>query len=136
HPLLRHQPVRLQDIARYPMVMLAPGSVTRQRVEQALKEVGATPEIVLEIDTTQTLKRYVEFDLGVSVCSDFTLQPEDYPKLGVIPLDHLFPSSAIGVCTLQGKFIGRALQAFIRTLADDLSGSNSGQWNSPAQDSL
>ena len=99
--------------------MLGPESITRQRVDEAIKKIEVKSEIVLEVDTTEILKRYVEFDLGVTICSDFAIHPEDHLKLGLIPLDHLFPSSAIGVCTLRGQFIGRTLQAFIDTLLDD-----------------
>ena len=58
----------------------------------------------------------------MAIGSDFTLHPEDHYKLGVVRLDHIFSSSVIGICTLRGKFMGRAVRNFVDTLIEDLKG--------------
>ena len=58
--------------------------------------------------------------MGVSICSDFAHQLEDHSKLGVIRLDHLYPSSTICTFTLRGKFLGRAVHKFTDTLSEGL----------------
>ncbi len=121
HPLLETHPIQLEDAARWPLI-LAPESQTRQRVEQALKNKSVAYDIVLEMDNTELIKRYVETGMGVAIGPDFTLHPEDHDKLGVVRLDHLFPNSAIGICSLKGKFQGRAVRNFMDTLVDDLKG--------------
>ena len=60
--------------------------------------------------------------MGVAVCSDFTLHQADHNKLGVVPLNHIFASSVIGVCTLRGKFLGRAVRNFIEAMSDEMRG--------------
>ncbi len=122
HPLLQTHPIKLEDTTRWPLILTGPESQTRQRVEQALKSQGISYDIVLEMDNTEMIKRYVEIGMGVNIGSDFTLHPEDHDKLGVVRLDHLFPSSVIGICTLKGKFLGRAVRNFMDTLIDDLKG--------------
>jgi DNA-binding transcriptional LysR family regulator len=122
HPLLQTHPIRLEDTSPWPLILAGPESQTRQRVEGALKEKGIKYDIVLEMDNTELIKRYVEIGLGVNIGSDFTLHPEDHDKLGVVRLDHLFPSSVIGICTLKGKFLGRAVRNFMDTLVDELQG--------------
>ncbi len=52
---------------------------------------------------------------------DFAVHSEDHAKLGVVRLDHPFPSSVIGICTLRGKFQGKAVGQFIDTLVEDSS---------------
>ena len=57
------------------------------------------------------------------------MHPEDHDKLGVVRLDHLFTSSSIGVCTLKGKFLGRAVRNFMNTLSEDLAGYHAELWD-------
>ena len=122
HELLQIHPIQLQDATRWPLILAGPESRTRHRVEQALKERGINYDIVLEMDNTELIKRYVEIGLGVAIVADFTLHQEDHDKLGVVRLDHIFPSSVIGVCTLKGKFLGRAVRNFMDALVYDLKG--------------
>ena len=125
HPLLEQPTVQLQDIAAWPLILSSPESVTRQKVEQALKGQGIAYDIVLAMDDTESIKRYVEIGMGLHIGVDFTLHAEDRDKLGVVPLGHIFPGSDIGVCTLRGKFTGRAVRTFIDTMAQDLRGFRS-----------
>ena len=129
HPLLEQRPMKLQEIARWPLILYGPESFTRLKVEQALKGQGISYDIVLAMDETESIKRYVEIGMGVSVCADFTLRPEDHDRLGVVRLDHLFSGSTIGVCTLKGKFLGRAIRNFIDAMVDALRDYHSEVWD-------
>ncbi len=129
HPLLKIHPVRLEDIAKWPLIHLGPESSTRHKVDQALKERGINCDFALEMDNTELIKRYVEIGMGVAMCSDFTLHPEDHDKLGVVRLNHLFTSSVIGVCTLRGKFLGQAVRNFMGTLTEELTGYHAELWD-------
>jgi DNA-binding transcriptional LysR family regulator len=129
HELLHRHPVQLQDAAQWPLILSGPESQTRRKVEQALREQGVSYEVILEMDNTELIKRYVEIGMGIAISSDFTLHPEDHDKLGVIRLDHLFPTSVIGICTLKGKFLGRAVRNFMDTLAQYLSGFHPELWD-------
>ena len=122
HPLLNESLPTLQGIAEWPLILSGQESLTRQKVEQALKGQGISCEVVLALDDTESIKRYVEIGMGVAVCSDFTLHQEDHNKLGVVRLDHIFETSVIGICTLKGKFLGRAVRNFIETMSDELRG--------------
>lgn len=122
HPLLSRNAPSLQEISEWPMILTGPESLTRQKVEQNLKAQGIAFEVVLAMDDTESIKRYVETGMGVAVCSDFTLHQEDHNKLGVVRLNHIFETSVIGICTLRGKFLGRAVRNFIETMSNELRG--------------
>ena len=128
HPLLKRDVIALEDIAAWPLILPGPGSLTRQQVEQALKAAGISFDVILALDDTESIKRYVEIGMGIAVGNDFTLHPEDHHRLGVVRLGHMFPGSEIGVCTLKGKFLGRAVRNFIDTLAEDLRGFHPEPW--------
>ncbi len=129
HELLHGQPVKLEDIASFPLILTAPDSQLRQRVEQAFKNHGLTPDAVLALDDTESMQRYVEIGTGIAVGSDFTLHSEDHNRFGVVRLDHLFHGSVIGVCTLKGKFVGQAVRNFIDMMSDQIKGFHADLWS-------
>lgn len=129
HPLLEQHPVQLHDIAKWPLILSGPESITRQNVEQALQSQAINYDVVLEMDDTESIKRYVAIGMGLAICSDFTLHAQDRGKLGVVRLDHIFSSSAIGICTLKGKYLGGAVRNFIDTMSDQLSGFHADLWD-------
>ncbi len=128
HPLLDQRVVDLKDVAAWPMILPGPGSLTRQKVEQALKGNGINFDVILAMDDSESIKKYVEIGMGVAVANDFTLHPADHHRLGVVRLGHLFDSSEIGICTLKGKFLGRAVRNFLDTISEDLQGFRPEPW--------
>ena len=94
----------------------------RQNLEQGLKAHGLTPNGVLTLDDTESMKRYVEIGMGLALGSDYTLHATDHRRFGVLPLDHLFLSSSIGVVTLKGKFAGHAIQNFVEIMSKQILG--------------
>jgi len=122
HPLLQRNSVTLKDLSPWPLILTGPESLTRQKVEQELRIQGVTWDVVLALDDTESIKRYVETGMGVAVCADFTLHQQDHDRLGVVRLNHIFESSVIGVCTLKGKFLGQAVRNFIKVLSKEMRG--------------
>ncbi len=122
HPLLEQDRVTLKELSPWPLILSGPESRTRQVVEQELRNQGVSCDVVLALDDTGSIKRYVETGMGVAVCADFTLHHQDHDRLGVVRLDHIFDPSVIGVCTLKGKFLGQAVRKFIEVLSDEMRG--------------
>jgi DNA-binding transcriptional LysR family regulator len=133
HPLLERDKIALKDLAAWPLILSGPESLTRQRVDQELRNQGVTCDVVLALDDTGSIKRYVETGMGVAVCADFTLHQQDHDRLGVVRLDHIFDSSVIGVCTLKGKFLGQSVRNFIEVLSNEMRGYHAdlAGWNHP-----
>ena len=138
HQLLQKHPIGLNDIANWPLILSSPESLTRRNLEQAFKDNGISFDVVLAVDHAESVKQYVEIGMGVAIGNDFTLHPEDHDKLGVVSLGHIFPSSVIGVCTLKGKFLGRAVRNFIDTLVEHLSDFqvHLEEWETPHPDDV
>ncbi|MEE3141194.1 MAG: LysR family transcriptional regulator substrate-binding protein, partial [Chloroflexota bacterium] len=131
HPLANLQNIGIRDISQSSLILPGPESVIWQQVDRAFEAQGIECDVTLSMDSFQSIKRYVEIDMGVAVVSDFALLPEDLEHLSVANLDHLFPGSAIGICTLKGKYLGPAVQNFIDKLAADLTGFRSALWEQP-----
>ena len=129
HELLQREQVTIEDMAQWPLILNSPESMSRRRVEQKLREKGVAYDVVLEMDNTEMIKRYVAIGMGIAIVSDFTLHPEDHDRLAVVRLDHLFPAANMGICTLRGKFHGRGVRNFIDTLSESLSGFHADLWD-------
>lgn len=134
HELLQHAAVSLDDIAALPLILTAPESMLRARVDQALKQQGLAGDVVLSLDDTEAMKRYVEIGMGVAVAGDFALHPEDHHRIGVIELSHLFPRSTIGICTLKGKFAGQAVRNFTELITEHLQTYRADLWFTGGED--
>ena len=134
HPLLSQEKIALKDLAPWPLILSGPESLTRQRVDQELRSQGVACDVVLSLNDTTSIKRYVETGMGVAVCADFTLHQQDHDRLGVVRLDHIFEPSVIGVCTLKGKFLGQAVRNFIEVLSQEMRGFHAdlAGWDHPA----
>ena len=134
HPLLDKEKIALKDLTPWPLILSGPESLTRQKVDQELRNQGVSCDVVLSLDDTTSIKRYVETGMGVALCADFTLHQQDHDRLGVVRLDHIFESSVIGVCTLKGKFLGQAVRNFIEVLSDEMRGFHAdlAGWDHPA----
>jgi DNA-binding transcriptional LysR family regulator len=129
HRLLHRHPISLEDIVSSPLILPGQESLLRQRVDQALKNSGLSGDVVLALDDTESIKRYVEIGMGVAVGSDFTVHDEDHDRFGVVRLDHLFSGSIIGVCTLKGKFAGQAVRNFITLMSEQIRGYHPELWD-------
>ena len=87
-----------------------------------MKSRKLVADVVLALDDTESMKRYVEIGMGIAIGSDFTLHPDDHHRFGVVRLDHLFTGSVIGVCTLKGKFAGQAVRNFVEVMSEQIRG--------------
>ncbi|HIM37663.1 MAG TPA: LysR family transcriptional regulator [Dehalococcoidia bacterium] len=116
HELLEQQPVRLEDISKWPLILYGPNTILRTRLERAFREQGLDYEMVMEMDNVEYAKRYVRIGMGISFCSNLSLEPEDYDTLGIADVDHLFSNVTIGMYTLKGKYQGTSVRNFIDSL--------------------
>ena len=59
--------VRLEDVAREPLILYERGSTGRQHVLDAFNERGLVPKVALETTSTETIVSMVEAGLGLSI---------------------------------------------------------------------
>lgn len=79
HPLAKKTRVTAAELVATPCVLREPGSGTRQVVELALKRIGIDPlklTVVLESDSSETIKGIVETGVGIGFLSRLALRHE------------------------------------------------------------
>jgi DNA-binding transcriptional LysR family regulator len=106
HPLTNSQIESLEDIAKYPLVLRTSGQYLRglrNALDAALNREHTPHDVVLQLDSFDTIKRYVSMGLGVSIVPSFVIEPEDCHQLTVIDLQGLMPDEIAGAVTLSSK---------------------------------
>ena len=121
HPLARKPVESLEQIARYPLILMNEGTHTRDLLESELRRRGANYEIVVDLDSMDMIKRYVALGMGVSVGPRLAIDPEDNDVLGVVSLAHILPVEQGGIITLKGKRLSNPTHHFIEVMRDVLS---------------
>ena len=118
HALLNRFPVDLADVAKWPLILYGSNTILRSRLEHAFEDQGLDYEIVMEMDNAEFVNRYVRIGMGIGLCSNLSLEPEDQDKLGIVDIDHLISSLTVGMYTLKGKSQSRSVRNFIDGLID------------------
>ena len=71
HPILIAAPIRLKDLAQYPLVMQSPGTNSRQRVDEVFDRAGIRHKlrVAFTASTKEILLQYVQLEFGIAVVS-------------------------------------------------------------------
>src|SRR2546425_6696191 len=91
---------------------------TRKAVDKILRERGISVQYVMELDNIETVKRFVEADLGVTIVPRATVQNE--LRAGTLRAVNFTESFArpLGVIFRKGKVFSTAARKFIEMLTD------------------
>lgn len=115
--LARKGKVRLEDLKEVPIIMLSPDTVGRRFVEQVFKEHGITPQIAMELSSSEEVKRMVELNLGAAVISKLSTSREvRQGSLIRLPVKEFETSHPVGVIYRSGKYINSAMRQFLADL--------------------
>lgn len=121
HPLMREPLQSLEQIAGSPLILMGRGTHTRQILEEEFKRRGVDYDIIVELDSMDMIKRYVELGMGISVGPRLSIEPDDSQRVGVISLANFLPVDQAGIVTLKGKTISTPTRNFILVMQDVLS---------------
>jgi DNA-binding transcriptional LysR family regulator len=76
HPLVEKKWFRIGDLLSQPFVLREPGSSTREVLERVLRERGVEPRVVMELGSTEAVKRTVAAGLAISFVSEHAVELE------------------------------------------------------------
>lgn len=116
HPLSKKKSVTILDIAQHPMITYEKGLVSRDVIDRVFEEVNLEVEIVMEATNSETIKRYVELGIGVSIIPRIALLPSRNRRLEVIPVHRYFGKSQYGVFLRKGKHVTSWAKNFLMLL--------------------
>ncbi len=128
HPLARTRKATIQDLQHLPLIMLSPDTVGRRFVDEVFKQHSVVPEIIMELSSSEEVKRMVEIDLGAAIISRQSISSElRHGTLVMIPMPEFEVSHPVGLIYKSGRYLNSAMRQFL----DDLKGMPADHFLSP-----
>lgn len=104
----------LQDI---PLIMLSQVTAGRKFIDQVFAQYGITPQVIMELSSSEEVKRMVELNLGAAIVSKSSIGKElKMGTLKMIQISELEKSHPVGVVYKAGRYLNSALTQFLNDL--------------------
>ncbi|HWU97613.1 MAG TPA: CysB family HTH-type transcriptional regulator [Oxalicibacterium sp.] len=126
HPLLKKDPVTLDDLAEYPLITYDLGFTGRSHIDDAFRQADITTDIVLTAMDSDVIQQYVALGLGVGLVASMALQNRQGDTLlgnGLKVIDgaHLFAQNVTRLAVRRGAYLRSYTYDFIQQFAPELS---------------
>lgn len=117
NPLSRFSHLSIEKLRNVPFIMLSPETAGRRFVDQIFKSFDVTPHIVMELSSSEEVKRMVELDLGVAIISKMSVSEElKHGTLKMLKVNELDITHPVGVVYKSGRYLNSAMQQFLMDL--------------------
>ena len=120
HPLLHRLPVRLEDLAEFPLITYDVGFTGRGHIDDAFDKAGVRPYIVLTAMDSDVIKQYVSLGLGVGLVASMAFDHGRDQGLRAIEASHLFASNTTRLAVRRGAYLRAYAYEFIAQFAPEL----------------
>ena len=114
HPLAATRPLELAAIAAQPLVLYSRGSHTRAALDAVFRERRTPPNVVMETESPEAMKRLAEVGVGISILPEAQVQQEiaSGRLVALAPTDARF-SRTLAWATRRGRSLGPAARHFL-----------------------
>ncbi|MFT4246609.1 MAG: LysR substrate-binding domain-containing protein [Pseudomonas sp.] len=120
HPLLDIRFPSLEEIAAYPIITFEEGMVGREKINQAFRNRGLEPDIIISAVDSDVIKTYVALGLGVGIIAEKSFDPVADHKLACLDTGALIAPITTSVAVRRGSYLRSYAIAFIRALIPGL----------------
>ena len=120
HPLSSSSKINIQDIQGQNFIAFERGIPTREALEKIFSEYNLTPQIVMEFDNIETVKRAVEIDAGISIVPYITVKYEaECGTLRALEFANQIFERPIGILYKRDRKFSPAVQKFVDLLTKE-----------------
>lgn len=117
HPLAQHTHATIEMLQDIPLILLSPDTVGRRFTEEVFRQHHIKPNIVMELSSSEEVKRMVELNMGASVISKLSVSNElKRGTLRVVTIPELETAHPVGVMYRSGRYLNTAMQQFLSDL--------------------
>ena len=117
HPLAKEKRIAIGMLKDVPMILLSPDTLGRRFAEKVMRVNGFEPHIVMELGSSEEVKRMVELNMGAAVVSKLSVAEElRRGTLKLIAVNELEVSHPVGVMTKSGRYVNSAMRQFLNDL--------------------
>lgn len=117
HPLASVPRATIGMLKDIPLILLSPDTLGRRFADRIFRENNIQPNIVMELGSSEEVKRMVELNLGAAIISKLSISSElRLGTLKMIPVNELETSHPVGVMTKSGRYVNSAMRQFLNDL--------------------
>lgn len=117
HPLLRQAEPSLEDIARYPVVVVEAASAVDWEIRRAFQLRGLELNIAMQAADASVIKAYVEAGLGIAMLPTAAYEAKRDTGLRAIDASHLFGDSHLNLLIDPYRYLRGFAYDFIERVA-------------------
>ena len=121
HPLLKANPVTLEEIATHPLITYDSAFTGRAKIDHAFAIRNLKPDVLLEAIDADVIKTYVELGMGVGIIAGMAFDAERDKGLQAISVGHLFGTNVSRVALKQGAYLRGYVYSFIEMMTPTLN---------------
>ncbi len=123
HPLLGHSPIRLEDLAAFPLITYDVGFTGRGHIDAAFAEAGVKTDIVLTAMDSDVIKQYVSLGMGVGIVASMAFDHGRDKGLRAVEASHLFAPNVTRLAVRRGAYLREYAYRFIAQFAPGVTRS-------------
>jgi LysR family cys regulon transcriptional activator len=120
HPLLWQSPIKLEDLAAFPLITYDVGFTGRGHIDAAFAAAGVKTDIVLTAMDSDVIKQYVTLGLGVGIVASMAFDHGRDKGLRAVEASHLFAPNVTRLAVRRGAYLREYAYRFISQFAPDL----------------
>lgn len=121
HPLLAKAFPSLEDIARYPIITFEEGMVGRDNIEEAFRDRGLTPNIVISAVDSDVIKTFVSLGLGVGIIAEKSFDPKLDDRLVALQTRDVIKPITTSIAIRRGTYLRSYALSFIQSMVPALT---------------
>lgn len=117
HPLADQAQTDVESLREIPFIMLTSDTAARRFINQVFSKLDIEPNIVMEVSSSEEVKRMVELNLGASIISNLSAAKEiKQGTLCMVKVPDLEINHPVGVVYKAGRYINTAMQQLLADL--------------------
>lgn len=117
HPLAKASKANIEVLGQTPLILLTQDTVGRRFADEVMRSHGIQPQVVMELSSSEEIKRMVEINLGAAIISKQSVSSElRSGSMRIVPLTELEVSHPVGVIYKSGRYVSSAMRQFISDL--------------------
>ncbi len=121
HPLTQVSELKLEDVAKFPIVTYVFGFTGRSKLDEAFIDKGLAPKVVFTAADADVIKTYVRLGLGIGIVAKMAFDNDIDNDLVALDASHLFDSSVTKIGFRRGTFLRGFMYDFIEEFAPHLN---------------
>jgi len=114
------KPMTIEELTKFPLILLEPSSNSRQYVEKFMLSKGIKIEPEIELGSHELLLEFARINLGIScVVREFSYEYLQKGLLYEVQLIDGIPERSIGVCSLKSVSLSPSSTKFVEILKSE-----------------